>query len=301
MKKDYVLGLSEEGFHRVFYTQWGDTSAHHLPLVCVHGLTRNGRDFDGLAAYLSGKGHAVFCPDIVGRGDSDWLHDPQHYTYEQYVADMNVLIARTKAPHINWLGTSMGGLIGMVMAAADHTPIRRLILNDVGAQIPVKALTRLSKYAARDPDFTSLEQAKTYFKTVYTDFGDLDETEWQRITETSVREIAPGKFISKMDHGVKQSSMKSKLAWKAFFHPHKALEGSLFDIDLWHLFRKITCPLLLIHGTHSDLLTPAIIQKMLRIRPDMQILEIPDAGHAPMLQKPWQWETIETFLRDNKS
>lgn len=296
MKQDYFLGLSEEGFHKVAYTEWGTPSADHPPILCIHGLSRNSRDFDYLAQALEASGRHVYCPDIVGRGDSDWLHNPLHYTFEQYIADMNALIARTGAKQVDWIGTSMGGLIGMIMASMPHSPIRRLVMNDVGPQIPAKAMARLSKYVGRDPDFTSVEEAEHYYKNIYKDFGDLDEAQWRHLTLHSIREIAPGKFISKMDHGVKQSPAKSKLAWKLLLNPHKALEGTFFDIDLWQMWRKVTCPVLVIHGVHSDLLLPAIIEKMHQGRTNVDVLEIPDAGHAPALVRPSEHQFISDWL-----
>ncbi len=121
MKEDSILGLSAEGFHRINYTEWG-TSLSSPAVVCVHGLTRNGRDFDALASYLSSNGRHVFCPDVVGRGKSSWFKKPQHYNFTQYVNDMSVLIARTHSQHIDWLGTSMGGIIGMMLAALPNSP-----------------------------------------------------------------------------------------------------------------------------------------------------------------------------------
>lgn len=295
MKKGYFLGLSEEGFHRVFYTEWGETSLSR-PVICVHGLTRNGRDFDTLAGYLSQQGRHVFCPDIVGRGDSDWLKNPLLYTYEQYIADMNVLIGRTYSTQIDWIGTSMGGLIGMFIASLPNTPIRKLVLNDIGPQIPARALARLAKYAGRDPEFSSLDEARHYLRTIYADFGKLSDEQWQQLTENSVKEIAPGRFITKVDHGIKRSQAKSKIAWKILLNPHKALEGTLFDIDLWQIWRKIKCPVLVIHGSRSDLLLPEIIEKMQRTHPDMEVLEVPDAGHAPALMDPAQIEAIQRWL-----
>lgn len=296
MKKDSFLGLSEEGFHRVAYTEWGDAAVSPTALICVHGLTRNSRDFDVLADYMSRRGRHVYCPDIVGRGDSAWLKDPQHYTYEQYIADMNALIARTRSTSIDWIGTSMGGLIGMVLASLPGSPIKQLVLNDIGPQIPVKGLTRLSKYAAQDPEFASLDDAKRYFKMIYADFGNLTEDQWQRLTEHSVREKELGKFVSKIDHGVKQSQTKSKLAWRMLLNPHKALEGSFFDIDLWDIWRKITCPVLVIHGERSDMLLPNIIKKMQQTHANMQVMEVADTGHAPMLEDPAQLDQIYDWL-----
>jgi pimeloyl-ACP methyl ester carboxylesterase len=298
MKKDYFFGLSEEGFHKIAYTEWG-VSSEHAAIICVHGLTRHSRDFDSLANYLSAQNNHVFCPDIVGRGDSDWLKNPLHYTYEQYLADMNVMMARTQAKEVNWIGTSMGGLIGMMLAALPYSPIKRLILNDVGPQIPVNAIARFSKYASPDPEFSSLSEAKQFFKKVYADFGHLSESQWDHFTQTSVREITPGQFISKYDQDVKTSHAKNNWGWRLLFHPHKALEGTLLDVDLWDIWRKITCPVLVIHGENSDILLPSIIGKMQTLHPNTQVIEIANTGHAPALLELTHHEMINQWLITN--
>jgi len=294
MKMDYFLGLSEEGFHRVHYLEWGN-KAEKPALICVHGMTRNAHDFDALAASFSQQGRHVFCPDLVGRGDSDWLQNPLHYTYEQYLADMNTLIARTDDKHIDWIGTSLGGLIGMILASLPQSPIQRLVLNDIGPQISTKALARLTTYAGHDPEFASIADAKRYFRSIYSDFGKLSDAQWQHLTENSIRETASGKFIAKLDQRIKFSMNKSKIAWQAMLHPQKAWEGTLFDVDLWHIWRKVRCPVLVIHGVHSDILVPDTIQKMQQIHPDVTVINIEDAGHAPHLldeslqNKIYQW------------
>lgn len=294
MENDYFLGISEEGFHRIVYSVWGDP--HPIPTLCVHGLTRNRRDFDFLAKYLSEHQHQIYCPDIVGRGDSDWMKNPLHYTYEQYIADMNVMIGRMAVKQINWIGTSMGGLIGMMMASLKQSPIKRLVLNDIGPQIPVAGIARLSQYAIQDPEFSSVEEAKRYFKMNYTTLGNLTDAQWQHFTETSIREISPGKFQTKVDHAVKMAPSKSKIAWQLLLNPHKALEGTFFDVDLWEIWRKITCPVLVIHGKKSDMLLSSAIQKMQEIHPQTELIEIEDAGHAPALMDAMTHEKINQWL-----
>ncbi len=296
MKQDHFLSLSEEGFHKIAYTEWGTANNTNTPIICVHGLTRNSRDFDYLADYLSYRGAHVFCPDIVGRGDSDWLKSPLHYTYEQYLIDMTNMITRTNASKVDWIGTSMGGLIGMILAAQEKTPIRRLILNDVGPQIPLKALQNIAKYAGHDPLFDSIADARRYYQAVHAEFGNLTNEQWQHMAETSTYEISPGKFASKIDQGIKISPAKSKFAWNLILNPHKALEGTLFDIDLWQIWRKVRCPVLVIRGKDSKLLTPAILQKMQQTHPHLSTLEIANAGHAPALVNADEHETIYQWL-----
>lgn len=297
MKTDYFFGLSEEGFHRVAYREWGQASTtNNIPVICVHGMTRNSRDFDILAKHLSDQGRHVFCPDIVGRGDSDWLKDPQHYNFEQYLADMTALVARTGASQIDWVGTSMGGLIGMLMASLPNTPVRRLIINDIGPQIPIKAIRRLASYAGKEPEFNSISSAKAYFKVGYAAFGKLSEDQWERLTLSSIKETSPGHYICKVDPSLKHVPAKASFIWKLITHPRKTLGGILFDIDLWDIWNKINCPIHIIHGVQSDLLLPDIIAKMQSTHPGMEVLDVADAGHAPVLETHAELESISRWL-----
>lgn len=296
MKKSHFMGLTEDGFHSIAYTEWGNPHPTLPPVLCLHGLTRNGRDFDALANQLSEQGRHVFCPDIVGRGDSDWLKNPNNYTFEQYIIDMGMMIARMQSPQIDLVGTSMGGLIGMIMASMPNSPIRRLIMNDIGAQIPVKGISRLAQYAGKDPEFKSLEEANNYFKSVYGDFGQLSETQWLQLTEHSIREIAPGRFQSKLDPQIKRTPTKSRIVWKLLLNPQKIFEGTLFDVDLWGMWRNIVCPVLVIHGVKSDLLLPSIIKKMQETHKETEVLEIMNAGHAPALLEREQIDIITKWL-----
>lgn len=295
MKTDYFFGLSSGGFHRLAYREWGEPT-NPIPVICVHGMTRNSHDFDKIAKHLSDTGRHVYCPDVVGRGDSDWLKDPTHYSFEQYAADMNALIARTGATQVDWVGTSMGGLIGIILASCDNSPIRRLVLNDIGPQIPVKALQRLAKYGGRFPDFSSVDQATQYFKAAYADFGDLSDEQWRRLAESTIKEVAPNHYVSKVDPGIKYSTSKGAFLWSLLTQPRKALQGIFFDVDIWNLWKNIKCPVYLVHGRQSDLLLPETITEMRKSHPKLETLEIPNAGHAPTLESPLELETITRWL-----
>lgn len=295
MRKNSFLGISEEGFHNIAYTEWGSWS--ELPTVlCVHGYTRNGRDFDALASFLGIKGRHIFCPDVVGRGDSSWFKQAHHYNFNQYVADMNNLIARTRAQQIDWIGTSMGGMIGMMMAALPNSPIQRLILNDIGPQIPLHGLRKLANNIGNDPEFKSVEEAKQHFKKNYTQFGILSEKQWDTFTEHSIEQHATNVFRAKIDPRIRNPKSTGQIVTDFFHHPHKALEGILFDIDLWSIWNKIHCPVLVIHGAHSELLTPEIIKKMIRTHANTEVYTIADAGHAPALLDVTNHETIDHWL-----
>ena len=283
MKKHQFLGISDEGFHEVAYTEWGVADPEFPTVICVHGYTRNSRDFDALAAYLSSGGSHVFCPDIVGRGDSSWFKDSHHYQFNQYVNDMNALIARTQAKQIDWIGTSMGGIIGMLLAALPNSPIRKLILNDIGPQIPLSGLKKLIQYAGKDPEFRTLDEAKEYFKVIHAEFGELTEKQWSIFTQNSIEQRAPNVFVTKLDPGIKNPKSTQQWVSDFFHHPHKALEGILFDIDLWSIWKQIHCPVLVIHGMHSELLTLEIINKMQKIHEKTESYTVKNAGHAPAL------------------
>ncbi|MBA3537778.1 MAG: alpha/beta hydrolase [Tatlockia sp.] len=301
MKQNFILCASKQGYHRVAYTEWGEADGDSSAVICVHGLTRNSRDFDALGQFLGENGHHVFCPDIVGRGDSSWLKNPHDYTFKRYLMDMNILIGRTAAAKIDWIGTSMGGIIGMMMAALPDSPIRRLVLNDVGPQVPIHALWRLAKYTAKEPEFKSKEEAKVYFKEIYADFGNLTEEQWEHFTKHSIRERSPGLFISKFDPGIHELKLKWQSVKELFYSPHKALEGVLFDIDLWSYWQNISCPVLVIRGKHSDLLLPEHIKKMKRGHPNVDVYEVDDAGHAPALLELEQHKKITDWLASSVS
>ncbi len=171
------------------YAEWGAAEAARV-VLCVHGLTRSGRDFDRLAAALAASGCRVVCPDVVGRGSSDWLEDPAGYAYPQYLADMTALIARLDVEAVDWVGTSMGGLIGMMLAAQPGTPIRRLVINDIGPFIPKAALARIGDYLGQDQSFADLEAAEAHLRTVHAPFGPLTDAQWEHLTLHSVRPAA---------------------------------------------------------------------------------------------------------------
>ena len=220
MKTNDFLGSSPEGFHRVCYTEWGNPTPYHSAVICVHGLLRNSHDVDALSRFLSLSGQHVFCPDIAGRGDSDWFKNHKHYNVEQYIADMTVLIARTAATQINWIGTSLGGLIGMMMAALPNTPIQRLVLNDIGPQIPIIGLRRLAKYTNANHTFLSKEEALLYYKNTYKDFGPLSESHWSEFTEHSIKSHATaGTFVPKHDPDITRHKIHLNTLWELMHHP----------------------------------------------------------------------------------
>ncbi|HAT1776385.1 alpha/beta hydrolase [Legionella pneumophila] len=296
MKKNSLLAISEEGFHHIAYTEWGIFEPELPTVICVHGYTRNSRDFDELANYLSSKGRHVFCPDIAGRGDSSWFKNPRDYNFTQYVKDMTVLMARTNAHQIDWIGTSMGGIIGMILAAMPNSPINKLVLNDIGPQIPIHGLRRIAKYAGKDPDFKNLEEAKQHFKASYADFGITNEKQWDIFTKNSVEQRGPNLYVTKMDPAIKKSKSILQIISEFFRHPHKALEGIFYDINLWSIWKQIECPVLVIHGVNSDILTSEIITQMKKTHALTEVYEVENAGHAPALLDLTVHQRIEDWL-----
>jgi len=278
-KQEHVQCISRSGLHRMAYTEWGD---HHNPrvLVCVHGLTRNGRDFDALAEAMSAH-YRVICPDVVGRGKSSRLRDPAGYQIPQYVSDMVTLIARLGVERVDWVGTSMGGLIGMALASQEGTPIRRLLLNDVGPVITVEALERIATYVGADPTWPTFQDMLTYVKLISAPFGNLTEAQWWHLTETSVAQRPDGRwgFLYDPQIGIPfRESFVEK------------------DIDLWPIYDQVRCPTLVMRGAQSDLLTREAWQAMGERGPRAELVEIADVGHAPMFLDEDQISVARNFL-----
>lgn len=272
------LGLSASGFHRIAYVEWGAES-NSRALICVHGLTRNGRDFDWLARAVR-EHYRVACPDVVGRGRSDWLADKRGYGYPQYCADLNALIARLGAAQVDWVGTSMGGLIGMVMAAQQDTPIRRLVMNDIGPYIPKAGLERLARYVGKDPRFADLAAAEAYIREISAPFGALDEAEWRHLTLYSVRQEPDGSWRLRYDPTIGDPMQSAEIA----------------DTDLWSVWERVRCPVLVLRGERSDLLPPETAAEMARRGPKARVIEVAGCGHAPALMAPEQIAPIRDFL-----
>jgi len=283
MTRSEFQGLSPQGFHRVSYTEWGDASARRI-VLCVHGLTRNARDFDTLAQALESD-YRVICPDVVGRGQSEWLADKNGYGYPQYLADMAALIARVTerlGPHarIDWVGTSMGGLIGMLLAALPGNPIRRLVMNDVGPLVPRAALARIGLYVGKAPRFASVEDAERHVRYVSAPFGPLTDDQWRHLTLHNLRRDEDGTWRMSYDPGIAA--------------PFANLPAQ--DIDLWDTWDRIACPVLVVRGKESDLLLPATASEMMRRSPKAKLVEFAGIGHAPMLMAADQVAAIREFL-----
>ncbi len=274
------LGLSLSGFHRLAFWQWGPPEAERT-LVCVHGLTRQARDFDILARTFARHGWRVICPDLVGRGQSSWLAQPAGYTLLQYGADMNALLARLDVAEVDWVGNSLGGLVGMMLAAQPGTPIRRLVINDIGPYIPGPALRRLGVYLnAPPPRFADLAEAEHYIRTTLAPFGALSDDHWRHLAEHSVRADGNGGLLRHHDPGIAEAYRPCRL-------------GSVL---MWEMWDKVRCPVLLLRGADSDLLPTYTAQEMTRRGPGAELIEFAGIGHLPALMTHDQIEPILDFL-----
>ncbi len=295
-----LAGFSAAGFHRIAYADWGDPDNSHV-VVCAHGLTRNGRDFDWLARRLAPHARVV-CPDIVGRGTSDWLPDASLYGYPQYLADMNALIARIGAPYaragrpftIDWVGTSMGGLIGMMLAAAPGSPIRRLVMNDVGPVLAREGLTRIGTYAGGDPRFDSAQAFADWYAGLMKPWG------------AGTPALSAACLQHLVAHGMRRCEDD---AGKAYFAPAydpaiaAGFRGKVFerDVTLWPVWEKVSIPALVLRGGDSELLREDTACAMVDGHPDRRLLTFPGIGHAPALASDDQIEPVAQFLLEDQS
>ncbi|WP_175686600.1 alpha/beta fold hydrolase [Burkholderia anthina] len=263
-----VQCASAAGLHHVAYTEWGDP-ANPRVLLCVHGLTRSGRDFDRLAAALSDT-YRVVCPDVVGRGRSDWLADPRLYAIPQYAADMVTLIARLDVESVDWFGTSMGGLIGMALAGLPGSPLRRMIVNDVGPRIEPDSLTRIGEYLGVQPSFATEQDGVDYLTSLSLPFGALSGDEWREINGPLLRELPDGRWTMRYDPRIAE--------------PFKATTpelAALGEAALWRAIETTDASLLVVRGESSDLLSRETAAEMVRRGRRVKQVEIAGAGHAP--------------------
>jgi pimeloyl-ACP methyl ester carboxylesterase len=269
--------LGPHGFHRVAYAEW--PAPPGAPTVlCIHGLTRNGRDFDDLAGALARR-FRVVCPDVAGRGQSEWLAHAGDYGYPLYLADMAALIARLDVEVISLVGTSMGGLIGMMLAAQPGTPIRRLVVNDIGPLIAKEGLLRIASYVGADPVFADLAGLEAYLREVSASFGTLSDAQWRHLAEHGARRRPDGTLGRAYDPAIAEAFKTVK-----------------DDIDLWPVWDAIRCPTLVLRGAQSDLLRSEDAAAMTVRGPRARLVEFPGIGHAPALMAADQIAAIEDFL-----
>lgn len=269
-------------FHRLSFEDWGEPDAP--PVVCVHGLTRNGRDFDALAADLS-RDFRVICPDLPGRGRSDWLPDPMLYQAQHYVAVLAHLLSWI-GRDVAWVGTSLGGICGMLLAAADGTPINRLVLNDVGPFIPADSLRRIRDYMVASGDspimsrFPDLEAVERHLRLVHAPFGPLTDAQWAAMARHSSRALPDGKYAMHYDPRISE--------------PLRGHEPA--DVDMWAIWDRIRVPRMVIRGETSDVLPAETLRRM--EESGATAYQVPETGHAPALLDPAQIAAIRSFLTE---
>jgi pimeloyl-ACP methyl ester carboxylesterase len=272
------------------YVEWGDPASRDI-LICVHGLTRIGRDFDVLARAMCDR-YRVICPDIVGRGRSDWLRDPAHYTVPQYIVDCQMLIAQLRVAdplaEIDWVGTSMGGLIGMGIAATPKSPIRKLVLNDVGPVIASRALGRIGDYLGADISFASFEEGLRYLATISVPFGPHSDLQWRALNEFML--------VPRDEGGVTRWRLHYDPSIGDNFKSLAALNPDGNDLSLWAFYDLIQADTLVVRGELSDLLAPEVAQQMTQRGPQARLVQIPGVGHAPTLVQPEQVAIVRDFL-----
>lgn len=270
--------LSPEGFHRVAYREWGEPDNPRV-LICVHGISRNGRDFDNVAAVLATH-YRVICVDMPGRGQSDWLNDKSLYTMDLYVSVCVALIARTGAATVHWLGTSMGGRIGMNLASRPDTPVTKLVLNDMGPYIEPAGRKDNQANFCTDPRFANEAEGIEYIRSTKAAFGPATEEAWVKFCKDSLRELPDGQWTLHYDPGLKQTAVTTSSA----------------NWDQWEL---ISCPVFLLWGMKSKLIVAATVERMKTTGPQAEVFEVPYAGHCPRLDNDEQIKAVRDFLVDS--
>lgn len=278
-KIHFYKGLSARGFHNIRYLEWGESLGDSV-VLCVHGLSRNAHDFDYVARALAKAGHRVICPDLPGRGGSDWLGDPSQYVYTQYMSDLTALIARVNVEKIHWIGTSMGGLIGWLMSIQQKSPIQSLLMNDVGAFISKESLARIQKYVGNPPIFRDVQHAESYMRQALSTFGIRQEEHWQHLLKHSIR--------------VNQDATA-----QLTYDPQIANAAVTSDAEFWALWQMVICPVMVLRGANSDVLTKEVADKMQEIKPQMRFAEIADCGHAPALMDDEQIQLVLDWISSN--
>jgi pimeloyl-ACP methyl ester carboxylesterase len=262
-------------FHRLGYRQYGDPGNANV-LICVHGISRNARDFDTIGEALADR-YRVLAVDMPGRGDSDWLDDKSQYGYPLYHTCASHLIAASGAGQVDWIGTSMGGVIGMGLAAMPNTPIRRMVLNDIGPHIPAEGRKANGRVFGLDTRFTNETEGVEWVRENRTAFGPFTDTEWQKFGRDSLRKSAEGDWGLDYDPGLAQSR-------------------SLDDYNAWDVWERIKSPVLSVWGLESLLLTAGTIERMKATGPKAEVYEVPGVGHCPGLVDDAQIGAVRKFL-----
>lgn len=274
------LGLGPHGFHDIFYKEWGSSNNPEV-LVCAHGLTRNSGDFDYFARRMEDI-YRIACPDMPGRGESDWLPTAD-YNHATYLSAASTLIARLGVSELDWVGTSMGGLMGMILAAQPGTPIRKLVLNDVGAFASRESQLAVISSTGNDDRFNTFQAVIQYLKTTYVSWGKIGDDEWINIAKHSSRKLDDGTYALAYDPNI--------------VAPFKENQNALQDVNIWPLFDAIQVPMLLLHGCDSAILTAEVAQEMKRRNKNLELVDFPGIGHCPSLMEEDQVKIVRDWLQ----
>jgi len=280
----FANSISSKGFHTIAYRYWSsqlevDSDDTKTPVVCLHGLTRNNRDFDYLAKELSNN-RRVICPDTVGRGNSDWLRDPEDYNLSQYNLDVAVVAADSGLDVYDIVGTSLGGLMGMILSSMDRTKIRRLVINDIAPEIPMWALQRLSKYLGENPFFDNLEDVEEYMREKYAPIKPMKKEHWHKMAK----------------HGTLEASDGYRLAYDPTIAENYRRYWLLMYFNIWEFWEQIQCPVLVLRGAESDFLTEGLMNRMRDSLPHAQFMEFDGIGHTLSLNSKKQINIVRDFL-----
>ena len=271
---NYVRILDTE----LHYMEWGAGNAETV--VAWHGLARTGRDMDDIAAHLAQR-YRVICPDTIGRGLSQWSRAPEReYCFAHYEKLATALLDRLGLQAVHWLGTSMGGALGLRAAAgALQGRIGKLVLNDIGPEVAASAIERIRSYAGSPPAFDTVDELEAYFRTVYKPYGAITDPQWKRLTESSVRRLPDGRVTPHYDPA---------MVMQFVHHPH--------DYDQWGAWDRLAIPVLVLRGADSDLLEPAVAQRMTERGPRATLVTVPGCGHAPALNTPQHFAWVADFF-----
>lgn len=260
------------------YVDWGAADSEKVAL-CIHGLTRNSRDFDFLARHLASLEYRVIAVDVVGRGNSAWLSDPAQYVVPTYAAQLAQFVRLLEIENVVWIGTSMGGLVGMALAAGGETFINRLVLNDVGPFVPAAALQDIQAYLGVAPCFETLEELEQHLREIHAPFGALTDDQWRHLAAHSSRRTEDGWVLS-YDPAIRI--------------PFAEAGGE--DVDIWEVWERIRCPVLVLHGEESQLLSRDVCDRMQATGPRASVVHLPGIGHAPALMSRDQHLAISDWL-----
>lgn len=268
------------GTHKIVYSEFPGN--RERTVICLHGLSRNGQDFDWLAQSLAIDGYRVICPDMAGRHRSERFQDPIHYNYPQYISDIQQLIIELGVSSVDWIGTSMGGLLGMMLAALPLSPIKRMVINDVGPFISADALVRIKDYVGLNPYYRDWDSFSDAFRKRFQSFGLRNQAEWDFMLRISSESDAQGRYRMNYDTNIVAGLQES---------------GVIGDLDWWPLWQMISQPLLLLRGRESDVLSQETLDRMMIDKRATSVV-FADVGHAPALLNAEQISVIRTWMRD---